>query len=248
MDERRRDIGDDGRGLGDNIHHNKRRREDLLGDPVVISKILLNKTEFSRIIGKGGQMINSIKQSSGAGLRGLELNQEQRQLTISGDFRQVISAFEIVSEILCSSNSAMGISGTPFVMRIMIDPSKAGIVVGQKGVNINGLKLKSSAFIKLDKDPVELLPGQPFRIMSIEGVLASIRRAHFHFLELFHDPVMTNSIPSNSFLNSASAGRGHGPSSSHPVDSINLGTLVSRGVHSDVVRQIGEIDTYLNQV
>lgn len=43
-----------------------------------MSRIAVKKTDFAKVVGKGGSMINQIKEKSGAAVKGTEIDLESR--------------------------------------------------------------------------------------------------------------------------------------------------------------------------
>lgn len=44
----------------------------------VMSRMILNRVDFSKIIGKGGQMISSIRETCGAAIKGVDISEDMR--------------------------------------------------------------------------------------------------------------------------------------------------------------------------
>ena len=80
-------------------------------------------------------MISNIRTKCGVSVKGSDINEEVRLLQISGNFVQVMVAFDLFSEVLHSSH-AQSSGCNPFCVHILIDHKKAGRVVGSK-VDIN---------------------------------------------------------------------------------------------------------------
>jgi predicted RNA-binding protein YlqC (UPF0109 family) len=226
------------------------------------SRMLLNKVDFGRVVGKGGQMISNIRAACGATVKGVDVTEDLRLVTISGAFRQVMDAFEMISELLCNmANVGNGI----FAVDLAVDHSKTGRVVGAKGAMLASIKSKSGTNnITVSKDPQEMQPGLMLRIIRLEGSLQAIRRAHFHILELFY----FQAAPGGQGQGQGQGGAGamtavqnnmgnfgisssYGPSAAPPpmpsAGGVPLSMLAARGVHQDVVKQLCEIDAYINQ-
>jgi hypothetical protein len=78
-------------------------------------------------------------------------------VVVTGSFRQVVDAFDMILELLYAEY-AQHASLDPFRMQLLVENTKAGRVVGAKGQTITMLKSKSGVVhINMSKDP-EVIP------------------------------------------------------------------------------------------
>jgi len=89
-------------GGGGGVHEMKRlRAEDIVGDDrKVTTRLLLNRAEFSKVIGKGGQTIAHIRNTFGANIKGADVDEEHRIVIITGHLKQVIDSFDLIAEVI----------------------------------------------------------------------------------------------------------------------------------------------------
>ena len=79
------------------------RAEDIIGDERrVTTRLLLNRAEFSKVIGKGGQTIAHIRNTFGANIKGSDVDAEHRIVIVSGHIKQVIDSFDLIAEVSSS--------------------------------------------------------------------------------------------------------------------------------------------------
>lgn len=238
------------------------RPEEILGSPEKLTtRILMTRQEFSKVIGKGGATISHIRNTCGALIKGFDIDPENRLIVISGTLRNILEAFEAISELIHQSYA----QSTPtdnFSIQLLLEHTKAGRVVGQKGAMIQTLKLKSGTNqIKMQKD-IREISGVQLRVLTIEGQLAAVRRAHFFVLELFTDPSQIASLGSAAGGGgydaqmqappAYSVGAGGGGHSSPlpfamPGPPLPLNTLTTLGVQAETVRQLSEMKAYLSR-
>jgi len=106
MEDRKRqpmyDSIDGGGGYGGGAHEMKRlRAEDIVGDDrKVTTRLLLNRAEFSKVIGKGGQTIAHIRNTFGANIKGADVDEEHRIVIVTGHLKQVIDSFDLIAEVI----------------------------------------------------------------------------------------------------------------------------------------------------
>jgi predicted RNA-binding protein YlqC (UPF0109 family) len=231
------------------------------GPNTVVTRLVLNKLDFGKLVGKGGQMISSIRTATGAVIKGVDVSDELRLVTINGLFNQVMDAFGMISDILC-------LPGNYFVIDIAVEHTNAGRVVGSKGAMLSILSSKSGiSVLTISKEPQEmqpsLQPGLMLRVVHLEGSLQAVRRAHFHILELFYTPP---GAPTQHAQTSSAYGGGGGggggafefgipaPLSSFAQTPAQLSSagvpfnaLTSKGVPQNVVQQFRDLDAYIKQ-
>lgn len=225
---------------------NKRPRSNN-DDKKLMTRVLISKAEFGKVIGKGGHSVTTIQAKSGASVKGSNVDDELRLLSISGSFRQIVDAFELISEILhhsfIATANAQGTQQEGFSLKFLVDDDKVGRIIGMKGVVIQNLKAKSGAIdIKVQKQSQDLL-GEKLRVLTIEGNINAMRSAHYLVLEIVGD---TREMGGGG---GGGGGNPHQSSWATPAVSslvpVSLQALPSFGVHVDAVRQIGDLRTYL---
>ena len=57
----------------------------------------MNRLEFSKVIGKGGQTISNIRTTCGAQVKGTDIDAENRLVIVTGTLRQVLEGTEFLS-------------------------------------------------------------------------------------------------------------------------------------------------------
>ena len=176
--------------FGADAYHDPKRAkpEEILGEgSQACTRVLMNRTLFSKIIGKGGQMISQIRSTCGANVKGLDIDSENRLVVISGSLRQTLEAFEKVTDLLNTAYTQQQSNPPtePFMVHILVEHNKAGKVIGPKGSTMQDMKLRSGAQqVRVQKDPRDF-SGVLMRVVTIEGTALAVKKAHFCFQELF---------------------------------------------------------------
>lgn len=269
-DDRKRTFGEGGEGL-ETTEPKRMRPEEILGsqdDKKATTRLLMSQKEFSKVIGKGGQTIMHIRSTCGASVKGNDVDAENRLVILAGTARQVLAAFDMVSELMHQAY-VNSIPNENFSIRLLLEHAKAGRVVGKQGANIQTIKFKSGAAnVRMQKEPQEF-SGVPLRELTIEGPLQAVRRAHFHVLEMFVDPSQMSggtSMPPPSYggnnnmsgsggfdMNYSSMGMssqgngGFGGVGSNSGGSLPLPSLTTLGVQAETVRQLVDMKAYLSR-
>lgn len=76
MDDRKRSFEESGGSQSKRL-----RPDEILGDETAkraTTRLLVNKMEFSKIIGKGGQTLQQIKSNTGVNVKASDVNEEMR--------------------------------------------------------------------------------------------------------------------------------------------------------------------------
>lgn len=232
------------------------RPEEIIGTSQgdhVITRMLMSKLEFSKLIGKGGATITGIRSATGVNVRGTNVEDDLRLVLLAGPFQSVIRAFEMVSEILNGGNS---VDSFVLCLNMLLEHSKAGKVVGSKGAMIQSIQSKSGCQnVRIEKEPIDY-SGVGLRKLSLEGTLSCVRRAHFMVHELYMQESQGGFFPGQQqpFAHaqpSPFGGQQLPPpmignnKASDPDGSVPFPQLVSHGVQQETVRQLTEMKAYL---
>lgn len=253
-------------------NNQKRHRSEATGvehPGEIVSRLLLSRTEFAKVIGKGGVTIASIRSKCGSNISGNDVSDDQRLVSISGAMRQVVDSFDFVMDLLYG-HPAPGQSDT-ITVNMLIEHGKAGRVVGPKAATIQGIRSRSGVTqIRVLKEP-QTIQGIQVRGLVMDGNVNSVRRAHAMVLaEIFQDNSIQdrqgttpsfgspyqghdNYSSANVVGSSSNLSRGshYGHSSVHhstPVSSVlPIPSLQTYGIHPEVVRQLRDLQAYFVQ-
>lgn len=89
-------------------------------DRKCISRIVVRKSDFAKIIGKGGAMVNQIKAKCGASIKGTEVDDENRIVIFDFIYRYLLtfSLFPLYPLLLNESNHLLVLFDICFVFRL----------------------------------------------------------------------------------------------------------------------------------
>jgi len=241
------------------------RPEEILGSGddyrKATTRLMVGKVEFAKIIGKGGVTLNSIRSSTNVNIKGSDINEDLRVVIITGNPRQVLDTFDIISEIIRQAQVVTGSSKDIVKMEFLIEPNKVGKIVGAKGATIHSLKAKAGVnVVRVEKDQQDV-SGVSLQCLLCEGTLNSCRRLHLALMELFVDPAVMSQVsgaplardiidytpPPISSLSLrppvvSTIGSAHRYSNPLPLQS-----LTTYGVLPDTVQQLQDMKIYLSR-
>ena len=138
----------------DEVREQKKfRAEDITGanSNQTMTRLILSRLEFSKIIGKGGSTITNIRNATGANLRGDTVDGDMRLVLLTGPYLGVLKAFDMICEILNNNQSQ---DAGLLVISMMIQHEMAGRMVGKKGAMIQNVQNTSGCTnIRIEKEP-----------------------------------------------------------------------------------------------
>lgn len=171
------------------------RRIRLEGSGEYQTKILLKHTEFAKVIGRGGRMVNDLRQKTGAHIKGIDLEGDDRLIMISGRFNQMQEAFEEIVDVLFVSYSDFKerrlLEGSsihdisPFAVFLLLKNDQAGRLIGSRGATISDIQARTNCTMQISREPASILPGEDLRGLVCEGGPRQIHAGHHAILSLY---------------------------------------------------------------
>jgi predicted RNA-binding protein YlqC (UPF0109 family) len=231
-------------------------------DTEYLTRLLMQKNEFAKVIGRAGVTIEEIRRRHTARVKGIDIeNSDERMISIDGDFSQIDGAFDDILDILFTAYQEYvhesNESAAQFAVYMLVDDSKAGKIIGSKGNKMNSIQDRSGCHIRILKD-VRNMFGLTLRVLILEGRPGQIRIAHAGIMELFKtSPLLGDSL-------SHCIDMRDGDSLNPPVHisdgrpltnqdltrgkSIPMTSLFALSVHPDIMMKIRESQAHLNQI
>ena len=83
----------------------------------------MNRLEFSKVIGKGGQTISNIRTTCGAQVKGTDIDAENRLVVVTGTLRQVLEAFEMITDLMHAAY-CQTVPSEHFSVQMLLEHSK----------------------------------------------------------------------------------------------------------------------------
>jgi predicted RNA-binding protein YlqC (UPF0109 family) len=108
------------------------------------SRLWMNRLEFSKVIGKGGQTISNIRTTCGAQVKGTDIDAENRLVVVTGTLRQVLEAFEMITDLMHAAY-CQTVPSEHFSVQMLLEHSKVSsvftpIVLHEKKSLINAME------------------------------------------------------------------------------------------------------------
>lgn len=171
----------------------------------------MNGKEVGSIIGKGGEIINGIREQSGCKIHITDGSVPERIVTITGSTNDIIKAFGLIckkfeddggssgaassssssSSSRDRNNSSSSNGGVTF--RLVVPASQCGSLIGKGGSKIKEIREVTGVSIQVAS---EMLPNSTERAVTISGNKESITQCIFHVCcTMLESPPKSTPIP-----------------------------------------------------
>jgi predicted RNA-binding protein YlqC (UPF0109 family) len=165
----------------------KRARVDTALDDInidlhvghIVSRILMTKEETARVIGRKGENINRVRNTTGAQIKACHVEDDNSVCIIYGEPNRVADAFEqMITKIARMNDNSVRLN-------FLVDSNNAGRVLGHGGTVINGIRIEACADrLGFEKHPT-MIGGMNVRILMMEGSFSACGRVHVLYHRLF---------------------------------------------------------------
>ncbi|TRY68469.1 hypothetical protein TCAL_06845 [Tigriopus californicus] len=200
-------------------------------------RMIMSGKEVGSIIGKGGEIINNIREDSGAKIHISDGSVPERIVTVTGTTDAILKAFSLICKKfeedggtrespISSSSSSSSSSTTPkqtgVTLRLVVPASQCGSLIGKGGSKIKDIRETSGASIQVASD---MLPNSTERAVTISGAKDAISQCIFHVCSvMLESPPKGTPIPytpkGGGLLGASNSRSGRGGSVENPLASL----------------------------
>jgi len=201
-------------------------------------RMIMSGKEVGSIIGKGGEIINNIREESGAKIHISDGSVPERIVTVTGSTDAILKAFNLIAKKFeedgpekngensgkssSASNSSKSNSGTS--LKLIVPASQCGSLIGKGGAKIKEIREVTGASVQVAS---ELLPNSTERTVTIGGSRNSITQCVYQICcVMLEFPPKGTTIPYTpkagllSSNNSGGRGGSRGGGSDNPLASL----------------------------
>jgi len=200
-------------------------------------RMIMSGEEVGSIIGKGGEIINSIREESGAKIHISDGSVPERIVTVTGSTDAILKAFSLIAKKFeedgpekngensgkssSASNSSKPTTGTS--LKLIVPASQCGSLIGKGGGKIKEIREVTGASVQVAS---ELLPNSTERTVTIGGPRNSIQQCVYQICcVMLEFPPKGTTIPytpkAGLLGSSSSGGRGsRGSNNDNPLASL----------------------------
>ncbi|KAL1915685.1 uncharacterized protein VTP21DRAFT_6444 [Calcarisporiella thermophila] len=152
---------------------------DALQEDLLTLRALVTTREAGVIIGKAGQTVAHLRDSTGvrAGVSKLVPGVNERILTVQGGIDAVAEAYGLVAQSLLENPPHApppGQANTTLTIRLLISHNLMGTIIGKQGAKIKEIQDGSGARLTAAK---EMLPQSTERVVEVVGTVGAVRDA-----------------------------------------------------------------------
>lgn len=201
-------------------------------------RMIMSGKEVGSIIGKGGEIINNIREESGAKIHISDGSVPERIVTVTGSTDAILKAFGLIAKKFeedgpekngensgkssSASNSSKSSSGSS--LKLIVPASQCGSLIGKGGAKIKEIREVTGASVQVAS---ELLPNSTERTVTIGGSKNSITQCVYQICcVMLEFPPKGTTIPYTpkagllSSNNSGGRGGNRGGGSDNPLASL----------------------------
>jgi len=156
-------------------------------------RMLMSGKEVGPIIGKGGEIINSIREEAAAKIHISDGACPERVITVTGPTDAIFKAYSLICKKLEDEDNARferrgsdredeparkeGLS-----LRLVIPASQCGSLIGKGGSKIKEIREVTGCSVQVASDP---LPGSTERMVTVTGTRDSVTQCVYHICCVF---------------------------------------------------------------
>ena len=169
---------------------------EMPGDTPAVNltlRMLMSGKEVGPIIGKGGEIINSIREEAAAKIHISDGACPERVITVTGPTDAIFKAYSLICKKLEDEDNARferrgsereeepprkeGLS-----LRLVIPASQCGSLIGKGGSKIKEIREVTGCSVQVASDP---LPGSTERMVTVTGSRDSVTQCVYHICCVF---------------------------------------------------------------
>jgi len=129
----------------------------------IILRTIVTGPEAGCIIGRGGEIVNSIRDESGAKIKIEGSSQQERIITVDGPTDSIFKAYTLICKTLEGREKREGRDRSRdsrdaegLTLNLLVPASQCGAIIGKEGCKIKEIRENTGAAIHVSTEP---LPG-----------------------------------------------------------------------------------------
>lgn len=148
-------------------------------------RMIMNGKEVGSIIGKGGEIINSIREDSTAKIHITDGSVPERVVTVIGSTDSIFKAYTLMCKKLedeeggrsSGRDSRSSSDRGGLTLRLVVPASQCGSLIGKGGSKIKEIREVTGASIQVASD---MLPGSTERSVTVNGSRDAVTQCIYH--------------------------------------------------------------------
>jgi len=160
-------------------------REDEKPKVSITLRTIVTGPEAGSIIGRGGEIVNSIRDESGAKIRIEGSSPQERIITVDGPTDSIFKAYTLICKTLEGREKRDSRDGRErsrerdegLNLNLLVPSSQCGAIIGKEGSKIKEIRETTGAAIHVSGEP---LPGSSERSVKVSGSREEVTQCIYH--------------------------------------------------------------------
>jgi len=146
-------------------------------------RTIVTGPEAGCIIGRGGDVVNSIRDESGAKVKIEGSSQQERIITVDGPTDSIFKAYTLICKTLEGRERKDGRDRSrdsrddDLALNLLVPASQCGAIIGKEGCKIKEIRENTGAAIHVSS---ESLPGSTERSVKVSGTRDEVTQCIYH--------------------------------------------------------------------
>ncbi|KAF7636611.1 hypothetical protein Mgra_00004009 [Meloidogyne graminicola] len=170
----------EGNKLNENSIENTQQKDNV----ILTIRLLMQGKDVGSIIGKKGDFVKQIRETSGAKINITDGASPERIVTISGSSTAIDLAFNMIARKFEEDipNPQIGAQKPPITLRLIIPASQCGSLIGKGGSKIREIRDKTGASLQVANEMLSNSTEKPVTISGNSEALIGCMRHVCHIL------------------------------------------------------------------
>jgi len=145
-------------------------------------RMLMSGKEVGPIIGKGGEIINSIREESGAKIYITDGSCPERVITVTGSTDTIFKAYTLICKKMEAGDGSRSRDSScdrqdNLSLCLLVPAGQCGSLIGKSGSKIKEIREETGASVQVARDP---LPGSTERSVTVAGSREAVTKCIYH--------------------------------------------------------------------
>jgi len=152
------------------------------GSVNITLRMIMSGKEVGPIIGKGGEIINSIREEAGAKIHITDGSCPERIITVTGTTDAIFKAYTLICKKMEEGDGSrprekLGERKDGLTLCLVVPASQCGSLIGKAGSKIKEIREETGASVQVASDP---LPGSTERSVTVAGSRDAVTQCIYH--------------------------------------------------------------------
>lgn len=155
-------------------------------------RVLCPSSKIGRVIGKGGSIINSVRQASGARIKvdDFKADGDQRVITVTSAESPDDLKSKSMEAVLLLQEKINDEGDETVTIRLLVPAKVIGVIIGRAGSVVNDIRTRTKAKVNISKEIKPNCASDSDALVEVVGSVESVRDALFLIVQRLRDDVL----------------------------------------------------------